>query len=132
MLKNSFDNINLQNKALDASWLKHDVIAQNIANSETPGYKRKKVLFDNMLQDAMNANMTPLKRTNARHIASPGADFSPVVISDFDAEMRIDGNSVDIDVEMAEQAKNSIKYNAMINQVSAQLRRLKASIKGGI
>lgn len=132
MLKNSFDQINLQNKALDASWLKHDIIAQNIANSETPGYKRKKVVFDNVLQSAMNENMTPLRRTHAGHIASPSLDFTPSVITDMDAEMRIDGNSVDIDIEMAEQAKNSIKYNAMINQVSAQLRRLKASIKGGI
>lgn len=132
MLKNSFDQINLQNKALDASWLKHDIIAQNIANSETPGYKRKKVVFDNVLQSAMNENMTPLRRTHVGHIASPSLDFTPSVITDMDAEMRIDGNSVDIDIEMAEQAKNSIKYNAMINQVSAQLRRLKASIKGGI
>lgn len=132
MLKNSFDNINLQNRALDVSWLKHDIIAQNIANSETPGYKRKKVVFDGVLEAAMSENMTPLKRTHSNHIASPNLNFSPAVITDMDAEMRIDGNSVDIDIEMAEEAKNSIKYNAMINQVSAQLRRLRASIKGGL
>lgn len=131
MLKQSFDSIRLQNRALDASWLKHDIIAQNIANSETPGYKRKKLAFDAQLQAAMNENMTPLKRTHSKHLSSSVVDFSPVVMTDVDAEMRIDGNSVDIDVEMAEQAKNSIKYNAMINQVSAQLRRLRASIKGG-
>lgn len=130
MLKNAFDNINIQKRALDVSWLNHEVISQNIANSETPGYKRKVVSFDGVLEAAMNENMTSLKRTHSKHLSS-AMPSSAVIIEAGTSEFRIDGNSVDIDVEMAEQAKNSIKYNAMITQVSSQMRRLKAAIKGG-
>lgn len=130
MLRNAFNNINLQKKYLDAGWLKQDVIANNIANVETPNYKRQKVNFNSVLQSAMNGKGVQLKKTNEKHMDF-GALETPYITTDRSYSNRLDGNNVNIDVEMADQAKNSIKYNAMITQVSAQIRRIKSAIKGG-
>ncbi len=130
LLRNAFNNIELQKRALDASWLKQDVIANNIANAETPGYKRQEVRFESFLNDAMASRMTPMTKTHANHMGVNNFPSAQIHQSG-DFSLRIDGNNVNIDVEMAEQAKNSIRYNALINQVSSQISRIKNAIKGG-
>lgn len=130
MLKNAFQNIDLQKRALDASWLKQSIIANNIANIETPGYKRQELVFENVLQEAISPGANSLKTSHPKHF-DVGLSSGPVVTGGMGFSHRIDENNVNIDVESAEQAKNTIKYNAMVNQVSAQIRRIKLAIKGG-
>lgn len=130
MLNQAFGAIDLQKRALDASWLRQDVLAENIANINTPGYKRKDVTFDAMLEDFLSGARTQLTTTHSRHIPSASHDGIQV-ISDDHTSLRIDGNNVNIDTEMAEIAKNSIKYNAMTTDVNNQIRRLKAAIRVG-
>jgi flagellar basal-body rod protein FlgB len=56
---------------------------------------------------------------------------SPEIVQEDFTSMRKDGNNVDVDVEMAELAKNSIKYNALIAQMSKEFSRIKLAINGG-
>lgn len=119
MNKNMFSNINYINKALDASWLRNDVYSNNIANVDTPGYKRKKVEFENMLEKALNKN-------DSENINS----VNPIIVKDNStSSYRLDGNNVDPDVEMVELAKNQIKYNSLVNQVAYEFKMLQAVIK---
>ncbi len=130
MLKDLLNRIDFQKQALDVSSLRQDVIANNIANVETPNYKSKKVVFESILEDRMQAGI-PMAKTNKLHMDTGFAGKPCYIQEDRSFSNRIDKNNVNIDVEMANQAKNQITYNALVTQVSGQIRRMKLAIKGG-
>lgn len=109
-------------KKLEASALRQKVIANNIANVDTPGFKTSHVEFENILQQAMNNKESPpLRKTDPRHI-DPSMKVQTVqarVVIDNTTSLRNDGNNVDIDKEMADLAKNGIDYQA-ISQILGQ------------
>ncbi|MDT8901285.1 flagellar basal body rod protein FlgB [Anaeroselena agilis] len=120
-------------RALGAAALRHKVVANNIANVNTPGFKRSDVVFEDKLAEAMSGGKLPLARTHAKHLAGrQGGDVSaPSVVTDTRTTMRTDGNNVDIDAEMANVAKNSIYYNAVAQQLGTYFSNLKSVIRGG-
>jgi len=129
-----FNNTRLLEKALDASLLRNEIIAQNIANIDTPGYKRYSVKFEEILNNKMETRISGL-RTDEAHIPI-GKDrvesIQPQIIRDTsNSSTRIDGNNVDIEKEMAESAKNNIKYQMMIQSINTSFRRLKNVINEG-
>ena len=129
MLKNSFKEIDLMGKALRGSWMKNSAITNNIANVNTPGYKKETVNFQEVLQNQMNLNQhVTMNKTNAKHIDSAYVgDLTVETVND--TSYRVDGNNVDIDVENAEMAKNTIYYNTVVNQVNSQFSRLKTAFR---
>jgi flagellar basal-body rod protein FlgB len=122
-------------KALDASSLRNEAIAQNIANIDTPGYKRKIVEFERYLADALESSRIRGRTTDSRHIPIGGYDADRVQIKltqdNKSLSYRLDGNNVDVDNEMASLAKNTIKYNTLIQSINAGFRRLKTVINEG-
>ncbi len=123
MLKNAFNSIDFSNKALDGSWLRNQAISSNIANVNTPGFKREVIDFESMLKDFVE---------NDKY----GIDSDPSSIGfkrskDSTTSFRLDGNNVDLDQEMAQLAKNQIYYNATITQLNSKIRRLNAAIRDG-
>lgn len=109
----------LLKKSLDASSLRGKVIANNIANINTKGYKKYTVSFEENLKEAMdNIN---LKTTDERHITDGSSAGDIEVKQDKSSSMREDGNNVDIDNEMANQAANTLMYNALITQVNSKI-----------
>ena len=135
MLENLFNNTKVTAKALDASWLRNDAIAQNIANVDTPGYKRKTVKFEEYLSSALDANNLKGNMTDARHIpiGSDNVDDINITVSEDNANLstRLDGNNVDIENEMALMAKNTIQYNTLIQRLNSQFKTLRSAIKEG-
>jgi flagellar basal-body rod protein FlgB len=121
-------------KALDAAWLKNEVISQNIANVNTPGYKKSYVKFEDQLASATSEFQIGSTNKNSKFLPI-GNDVrsipAPEILQDPFTSSRKDGNNVDIDVEMAELAKNTIKYNALITQISKQFSNIKSVIKEG-
>jgi flagellar basal-body rod protein FlgB len=121
-------------KALDASWMKNEVISNNIANVNTPGFKKSYVRFEDQMASAASefqigstqkdSKFLPIGN-DARSIASPE------IMQESFTSVRKDGNNVDVDVEMAELAKNTIKYNALISQISRQFNNLRTAINEG-
>ena len=121
---NVFNYVNMLDKALDAAWIRNEVISNNIANVDTPGYKRQDVSFENELRQALggsrymsvdakvaNLRVNELKsRTYTDH-----ANFS----------YRTDRNNVDIDTENVMLASNQLKYNALMASVNQEFSNLK-------
>ncbi|MBI9011911.1 MAG: flagellar basal body rod protein FlgB [Clostridiales bacterium] len=124
MLKNAFNTINLYNKALDASWLKNEAITNNIANANTPNYKRETVEFEEVLKRAMGNPAISMTKTNEKHMPLMN-NMNPVVIKDKSTSFRKDGNNVNIDTEMAYLAENQIKYETLTKQLNSNLKRLR-------
>jgi len=122
-------------KALDASLARNDTISQNLANIDTPMYKRKDVAFEQYLNESLNKNNLEGNLTDKRHIAINSKDIDkiqPTVTDDkSDVSMRIDGNNVDVDSEMAYLAKNTIKYNALIQLINSNFSKIKNVIREG-
>lgn len=128
-----FNKIDFMKKALDASWMKQEVISSNMVNVNTPGYKRKTVAFEDQLRSymaAQNGTGVGMRATDPRHMGTVDS-FQPQVNEVNDTSFRRDGNNVNIDVEMAEEAKNTIQYNYLSKQITEEFRRLRLAIRDG-
>lgn len=128
-----FNNINILGKSLEGLWLRNKAINQNIANADTPNYKRLTVNFEDSLRNAINNNRTTLNTTHKSHISPTRNvnEIQPKIDIDRNYSYRFDGNNVDIDVESADLAKNSIMYNAVANQISGEFDKIKNVINEG-
>lgn len=124
---NAFNYINVLNKAADASWLRNEVITNNIANVSTPNFKRSDVEFQSILQKELQGGESLDKRVANVKLRN----LKPVIYADHsNLSYRLDGNNVDIDVESANLAENQIRYNAIIESVSHEFNRLKTVLNG--
>lgn len=128
-------NLQILEKSLDAASLRHTVIANNLANVDTPGFKATKVLFEDQLKKALDRNqLIAGKLTRPGHIPFENFDYrqvTPKAIEDKTTVMRNDGNNVDIDAEMAILAKNTLYYNTLAQQIAGKFSTLKNVIKEG-
>jgi len=118
---NAFDYISLMDKAADASWLRETTISNNIANVDTPGYKRKDVKFSDILSDQLTTT-----RYNNLDQAVSALDYTDdsslhgEVYTDYPSfNYRLDENNVDIDNENVEYAGEQLKYQALTTAISA-------------
>lgn len=130
-----FKNTAIMEKALDASWLRNEAISNNIANVDTPGYKRQTVEFEKFLAEALENKGVNANRADAGNrvdtINQKDLDDIPIKITQdrSNNQMRLDKNNVDIDHEMSQLAKNNIYYNAVVTQLSKQFNRIKNTIR---
>jgi flagellar basal-body rod protein FlgB len=108
--------LDVLSQILSASSLRHKVIAQNVANVNTPGYRRLAVTFEDDLSKAMG------QPGGVGHVKPQ------VVIAD--GPERVDGNTVDIDREMNELSKNALLYQAATQILASRLSSLRAAIAG--
>ncbi|MBR4169049.1 MAG: flagellar basal body rod protein FlgB [Lachnospiraceae bacterium] len=127
-----FDYVNVMEKAADGAWLRNEAIAHNIANVDTPHYKRQDVSFEAELKHALKASKyvsldEKVKNLNERDRLS---HVEPRVYTDYAGfSYRLDGNNVDIDNENVELASNQIKYNAITQSIDQEFKNLKTVIK---
>lgn len=135
MIQKLYENSKILEKALDASWARNDTIAQNLANIDTPTYKRKDVAFEQYLNDSLGKVNLEGNLTDKRHIAIKSKNIDkiqPTITEDNSGvSMRIDGNNVDVDSEMAQLAKNTIKYNTLVQLINSNYSKIKNVIAEG-
>jgi len=131
-------NFNYLPRAMTASSMRQEVIANNIANVNTPNYRKKNVEFEDMLAREIYGEKQPegkltMVRTHDKHLPfKPVAvHAAPNVVEDNNTLMRVDNNNVDIDIEMATLAKNQIYYNALANQLGGYVQKLRNAITSG-
>lgn len=131
----SSTQVSILEKALSAASLRHKVISNNIANVNTPKFKKSEVSFEDQLESAMNLKETPIARTHARHLPiksiGKNIEVEPHINMINTTSFRSDGSNVDIDIEMASLAKNSIYYDAVAQQINKYFVNLKSTINGG-
>ncbi len=103
------------------------VLASNIANAETPGYKAKDIKFDNMVGKEMK-----LLTTSPNHISKNGS--SSTGSSRVEIQNRPswgDGNNVELNNEIAKMQENLLRHNAAIKVINKKISMYKSAIKGG-
>ncbi|WNQ13727.1 flagellar basal body rod protein FlgB [Paenibacillus aurantius] len=124
----------LLERSLDAASLRQNVIANNIANVDTPYFKRSDVSFEEMLQNETNGLVgIQGQRTNSRHFAIGQSDegTKPQIKLDEQSVINNNNNNVDIDTEMSLLAKNQLRYNVMIQQMNTEFKHFRTALNGG-
>lgn len=115
---------------LDVLSTKNRVIANNIANVDTPQYKAQSVVFQEELRKRLAAEdgrTLQLRRTHPKHLPHK-ADLTAVpykIVESSDTVVNNNLNNVDIDAEMASLAKNQLAYNVIVDRVSGHYRKHK-------
>ncbi|MGI6405904.1 MAG: flagellar basal body rod protein FlgB [Syntrophaceticus sp.] len=120
MLFNSVTGV--MERALDLNWIRQQLISNNIANVDTPNYKRMDMDFRSSLLKALSDQSASQSSTDGVKVE--------IVVSD-DLAHSNDGNSVDIEKEMAGQAVNSLQYALLTRLVSDQFGILRTAITEG-
>ena len=124
---NAFDYINVLDRAADAAWQRNEAISNNIANVDTPGYKRQDVAFESVLQQALGNN-----RYESMDDKVANVDLSRLrgraYLDYANYSYRLDGNNVDIENENVMLAENQLKYQGLISSINQEFTNLKLSL----
>ena len=127
--------IPLLEKGLDLRSMKHNLIISNVANMDTPNYKAFDIIIKEEFEKAMGAGKNiKLEKTESGHLAGRERYLGDVKSRAIDTQpfsVECDGNSVDIDREMANLSENNLMYNALAQIISKKFEGLKNVIKGG-
>lgn len=121
---NVFDYVNVLSRTADAAWTRNEVIANNIANVDTPGYKRQDVDFEGQLRRALRNNRYQSMDSKVSSVTSSSLN-TRIYTDAANFSYRLDGNNVDIDTENVELAANQIKYNGLITSINEEFTNLK-------
>jgi flagellar basal-body rod protein FlgB len=116
------DNYQLARKLLDASVVRQEAIASNIANADTPGYRRLDLAPDFATQ--LRTRLEAGKSAEAEAL-------QPSIIEDPNARsVRPDGNSVEMETELLAMNRNSVEYDYLTEIVSRNIKQMKIAING--
>lgn len=126
----AFDYINVMDKAADASFMRESLLANNVANADTPGYKRQDLDFQTALKTELGH--TKYGSLNQR-VRTMNADLSGLDVTAYtDAEnysYRLDGNNVDPDSEPVELASEQLRYQLLMKSINDEFTRMKTVLK---
>ena len=118
-------------RALDFRSANHRVIAGNLANADTPGFRHKELLFDEELKRAADMDRIDLKVTNQNHIRN----FSTGTGNSFpvhEGEPAINGKGeLNLDMEMAKMTRNNLLYEASAKLLTKKFKALRSAIEAG-
>ena len=120
-----YNYINLLSKAADASWVRNTVLNNNLANVSTPGFKRSDIAFEDYLKKELSSAATNVFMDQA----VAGVDLSKLNVTTYvdqkELSYRLDGNNVDVDVENANLAQNSIRYYTLLDSITQEFSRIR-------
>lgn len=120
------DNFVASTRALDAASLRQSAIANNLANANTPGYKKQAVQFESQLAQAIVRGNDPAGATGSQSISA----VQPRLITVNTTSERTDGNNVDMESEMVDLASNNMNFQVLSQSVINYFSNLKAVIAG--
>lgn len=125
---NAFDYINVLDKAADASAYRNELLANNIANQDTPEYKRQDIDFESQLRTAMKHSKYTSIDSKVANLRM--SSLTPRQFTDYENySYRLDGNNVDPEQEQIKLAANQIKYEGLMDSLTAEFNNLSTAMK---
>ncbi len=115
---NMFSQINVLQKAAEASALRNEAYTNNIANSDTPGYKRQTVEFESYLSNELDKNGYRSSDIDLENLKPS------TVTENSQYSMRYDESNIDVEVEMTERSKNSLVYSTLTESITNSFKNL--------
>lgn len=120
---NVYNYINVLNTAANASFVRHEVILNNLANVDTPGFKRSDIRFEDYLKNELASGFGTMDQKVAN--VDLGNLKATVYIDQAELSYRLDGNNVDGDMEEANLAQNQIRYYALLDSMTQEFSRIR-------
>jgi len=120
-----------QEKALQVRGYRQQLLASNIANADTPNYKARDIDFKKVLQMAQSGQGMAMAQTSARHLDG-GSDSGIAGIKPMyrnSVQPSIDGNTVDMNVEQAQFAENSMYYMTTLQFINGKIQSTLAAMR---
>jgi flagellar basal-body rod protein FlgB len=133
MLSKLDRNLQFQQQALGLRASRQQVLAGNIANADTPNFKARDFNFSAALDSALGGRLAgnlPLTMTASRHLAGDPNQRSSLLLYRQPMQPGADGNTVEMDVEGAQLAENSIFYEAGLTFISGKIRTMMTALQG--
>ncbi|XZG71464.1 flagellar basal body rod protein FlgB [Chitinibacteraceae bacterium HSL-7] len=133
MLSRINDYFKVQETALKLRSERQGVIASNIANADTPGFKARDFQFTAAFESALAGKAAgSLASTDARHLQPKAANdlFAPELMYRNPQQSSIDGNTVEIDTELREFSDNALRYQAAVTFMQRRIEGLKGALTG--
>lgn len=121
--------LGIHEQALMARAKRADVIAKNIANIDTPGFKARDIDFKEALKAAQQSP-GQLQTTNSKHISQSASDLAMHMKYRTPLTPSLDGNTVDSQLEISAFTENALRYQASLTFVSGKLKGLMTAIRG--
>ena len=139
ILQNSFDKtVDMLHRNMDVSLLRRDVIANNIANADTPNFKRSVINFESSLKRAIESEKydgLEAEMTDPRHIPfNRPIDYRSVMprrVLDYLTTSDNNGNNVDLEEENMLAMHNQLSYNLMVQAVSFEFAQVNSALRLG-
>lgn len=121
------NGVALTEKVLDYLWGRQNLTLNNIANVDTPGYKRQYISFESELESRISQAR---QQKNSMTAVGRAIDSSRATLHTTDTESsRLDANNVDMDTEQVELVRTTLEYEYMVNSITNELSRLKSAAK---
>ena len=124
---NVYNFVNVLDKAADASWARNEILSNNIANVDTPDFKRSDINFESYLSAELEGAGASSIRETVANVELNNINYSAYTDMS-ELSYRLDGNNVDIDTENVELASNQVKYNALLDSISNEFNMIKIAL----
>ncbi len=125
------ESLSLYSKAIGLRAQRQQVLASNIANADTPGYKARDFDFQAAMGNALSAQGgLAMAQTSGRHLSGQGGASSVNLQYRKETQSAVDGNTVDMDVERSEISDNALQYEILTKLISDRLQGMKTALAG--
>ncbi len=118
-----YNYINVLNKAADACWVRNTVLNNNLSNVSTPDFKRSDITFEEYLKEELSDGNVWMDKA----VANVNLDNlkTTTYVDQKELSYRLDGNNVDVDVEEANLAQNTIRYYTLLDSITQEFSRIR-------
>lgn len=121
----------MMERAMDASNMRQQLITQNLANANTPNYKRLDIDFNSVFAAERDKNELPIRRTHLKHYGNTVPEVGPLKVTrETKTDERYDKNNIDVEFEAAQLAENSLYFQSLTVSWKKQMSTLKQAIQG--
>lgn len=126
------ETLSVYSQAMNLRVQRHQVLASNIANADTPNYKARDFSFEGAMKSAMTGRGDPgavvLSRTTAGHMDGGGNGASALLKFRQENQSAVDGNTVDMDVERTQLAENALQYQILTQLISNKFQGIRSAL----
>lgn len=131
-MSNFSQDFTLLSKAMDLRTQRHQVLASNIANADTPNYKARDFDFQSAMEKAMAGQVAAggltMAATSGKHLQGNSSGSAVNLQFRRETQSAVDGNTVDMDVERGQIADNAMQYQILTQLVSDRFRGWKSAL----
>ncbi|MBE5963677.1 MAG: flagellar basal body rod protein FlgB [Lachnospiraceae bacterium] len=126
----AFAYVDVLNAAANAKWQRNEILSNNIANVDTPGYKRRDLEFSTCLETELLASGYGADSLDKAVKNMDVSNLQPHIYTEYqNMSYRLDGNNVNIETENVELASNQIEYDALIDSMTHEFNRIKSVLQ---